>query len=131
MPYHEFLYLVRKLFGLKFIFLSYYGCNHECMLDMFLLFRFNIYLTSSTHSGQFNVTPHCVTWWLSGKESACQGLGDGFNASPGKIPWSRAWQPTAVFLPGECHGQRSLLGYSSGGLKQSDTTERPPLHCAV
>jgi len=25
-----------------------------------------------------------------------------------KIPWRRAWQPTPVFLPGECHGQRSL-----------------------
>ena len=26
--------------------------------------------------------------------------------------WSRAWQPTLVFLPGECHGQRTLVGYS-------------------
>ena len=26
-----------------------------------------------------------------------------------KIPWRRAWQPTPVFLPGESHGQRSLL----------------------
>ena len=30
----------------------------------------------------------------------------------GKIPWRRAWQPTPVFLPGEHHGQRSLVGYS-------------------
>ena len=29
----------------------------------------------------------------------------------GKIPWRRAWQPTPVFLPGESHGQRSLVGY--------------------
>ena len=28
------------------------------------------------------------------------------------IPWRRAWQPTPVFLPGESHGQRSLVGYS-------------------
>ena len=27
------------------------------------------------------------------------------------IPWRRAWQPTAVFMPGEPHGQRSLAGY--------------------
>ena len=27
-----------------------------------------------------------------------------------KIPWSRAWQPTPVFLPRKCHGQRSLAG---------------------
>ena len=24
-------------------------------------------------------------------------------------PWRRAWQPTPVFLPGESHGQRSLV----------------------
>ena len=28
----------------------------------------------------------------------------------GKIPWSGAGQPTAVFLPGESHGQRNLAG---------------------
>ena len=27
----------------------------------------------------------------------------------GKIPWQREWQPTPVFLPGEFHGQRSLV----------------------
>ena len=35
----------------------------------------------------------------------------GFDPWVGKIPWRRAWQPTPVFLPGESHGQRSLLGY--------------------
>ena len=29
-----------------------------------------------------------------------------------KIPWRKAWQPTAVFLPGESHGQTNLVGYS-------------------
>ena len=29
-----------------------------------------------------------------------------------KIPWRRAWQHTPVFLPGEAHGQGSLVGYS-------------------
>ena len=40
-----------------------------------------------------------------------------------KIPWRKAWQPTPVFLPGESHGQRSLVGYSSRGCKKSDTSE--------
>jgi len=40
-----------------------------------------------------------------------------------KIPWRRAWQPTPVLLPGEFHGQRSLVNYSPQGLKESDTTE--------
>ena len=30
-----------------------------------------------------------------------------------KIPWRRAWQPPPVFLPGKCHGERSLAGYGS------------------
>ena len=40
-----------------------------------------------------------------------------------KIPWKRAWQPIPEFLPGESHGQRSLLGYSPWGCKELDTTE--------
>ena len=28
------------------------------------------------------------------------------------IPGRREWQPTSIFLPGEFHGQRSLVGYS-------------------
>ena len=37
--------------------------------------------------------------------------------------WRRKWQPTPVFLPGESHGQRSPVGYSPQGLKESDMTE--------
>ena len=35
----------------------------------------------------------------------------------------RKWQPTPVFLPGESHGQRSLMGYCPWGHKESDRTE--------
>ena len=38
-------------------------------------------------------------------------------------PWRRAWQSTPVFLPGESHGQRSLVGYSPWGRKELDTAE--------
>ena len=38
-------------------------------------------------------------------------------------PWRRKWQPTPVFLPGKSHRQRSLIGYSPWGRKESDTTE--------
>ena len=48
----------------------------------------------------------------------------GFDLRVGKIPWRREWQPTPVFLPGEFHGQRSLMGCSPWGRKESDTTER-------
>ena len=48
----------------------------------------------------------------------------GSNPWVRKIPWGRKWQSTPVFLPGEFHGQRSLMGYSSWGHKESDTAER-------
>ena len=37
--------------------------------------------------------------------------------------WRREWQPTPVFLPGEFHGQRSLVGYSPWGHEESDMTK--------
>ena len=37
----------------------------------------------------------------------------GFDPWVRKIPWRQAWQSTPVFLPGDSHEQRSLVGYSS------------------
>ena len=56
----------------------------------------------------------------SGKESTCQCRRHkrcGFSPWVGKIPWSRKWQPTPIFLPGKLHGQRSLVGYIAWGHK--------------
>ena len=48
----------------------------------------------------------------SDQESTCNaGKRFGFDPWTRKIPWRRAWQPTPVFMPGESHGQRSLVGY--------------------
>ena len=38
-------------------------------------------------------------------------------------PRRRIWLPTPLFLPGESHGQRSLVGYSPRGQEESDRTE--------
>ena len=62
----------------------------------------------------------------SGKESACQckrckRLGS--DPWVRKIPWRRAWQPTPIFLPGESHGQRRLVGYSPWSRKELDMTQ--------
>ena len=46
----------------------------------------------------------------------------------GRFPWRRKWQPTPVFLPGESHGRRNLMGYSPRGRKESDMTERLHFH---
>ena len=56
--------------------------------------------------------------WLSGNESTYQCRRCRFYPWVRKIPWRRKWQPTPVFLPGESHGQRSLVGYSPQGQKK-------------
>ena len=42
--------------------------------------------------------------------------------SPGGGNDSTKWQPTPAFVPGESHGQRSLMGYSPWDTKESDMT---------
>ena len=51
-----------------------------------------------------------------------------FNSWAGKIPWRRKWQPTPVFLPGDSHGQKSLVGYSPRGhrVRPNWATTPPP-----
>ena len=56
--------------------------------------------------------PKGLSWWLSHKESTCQCRRHRFDPWVGKIPWRKKRQPTLVFLPGKCHGKRSLAGYS-------------------
>ena len=62
------------------------------------------------------------------KESACNSGDLGLIPGSGRFPWRGKWQPSAVFLTGESHGQRSLEGYSLRGRKESDMTERLTLH---
>ena len=55
----------------------------------------------------------CFVGGASSEEPTCRRhKRPGFNPWVGKIPWRRAWWPTPVFLPGESHGQRSLVVYS-------------------
>ena len=57
-----------------------------------------------------------------GKEFTCS-VGD-----LGLLPWSgrspKKGIPPPVFLPGEFHGQRSLLSYNPKGWKDSGMTEK-------
>ena len=57
------------------------------------------------------------------KESACSAGDPEFDPWVGKIPWRRKWQPNPVSLLGKSHGQRSLVGCSPWGHKESGTTE--------
>ena len=52
----------------------------------------------------------------------------------GKIPWRKKWQSTPVFLPGKTHGQRSCMGYSPWGCKESvrhDLATKPQPPCSA
>ena len=51
----------------------------------------------------------------------------GYDPWVGKITGRRKWQPTPVFLFGESHGQRSLVGYSPKSHKKLDRTEHTQL----
>ena len=69
------------------------------------------------------------SYWCRGASWVVNGVKNphkrcGYYPWVGKVPWSRKWQPTPVFLPGKFKGQRSLAGYSPWGCKESDTTER-------
>ena len=65
--------------------------------------------------------------WHSGKESACQSGTHwrlGFDSWVREIPWRRKWQPPPVFLPGESHGKKSLVGYCPWGHKELHAAEQ-------
>ena len=51
------------------------------------------------------------------KKPACQCRKHRLDPWVGKIPWRMAWKPTPAFLPGESHGQKSLVGYSLYGMQ--------------
>ena len=85
------------------------------------------HISSNTHICTYEYKICCFTyiglpWWCGSKESTCT-AGDA-GSIPGKIPWSRKWQPTPVLLPQKSRGQRSLVGYSPWGHKESDMTYR-------
>ena len=79
-------------------------------------------MTSETIGNTQTITIICG---LEDNESACNpgdlGLSPWVRRFPGE---GNKWQPTQVFLPGEFHGKRSLVGCSPQGHKKSNSTER-------
>ena len=52
------------------------------------------------------------------KNSICQCGTRGIDPWSRQVPGRRKWQPAPLFLPGESHAQRSLVGYSPRGYKR-------------
>ena len=67
----------------------------------------------------------CFPGGASGKKSTCQcpRQETWVWSWVRKILWRKKWHPTPVFLPGKCHRQRKLEGYSPWGYKELDMTE--------
>ena len=88
----------------------------------FLPFNYRVWVGQWQYTSITNALKHNFTKLMKGfpggassKEPACQCTRykrHRFDPWVQKIPWSRKWKTTPVFLPGESHGQRSLVGYS-------------------
>ena len=61
-----------------------------------------------------------VAQWQGIGNAGNTGFSAGFDPWVRKIPCRRRCQPAPVFLPGESHGQRSLVGSSPWGLAALD-----------
>ena len=104
------------------------GISLEGMMLKLKLQYFANYLADSKRKLRETGYKYYITKLLTGfpgggKESACQRRRQKrhrFNPWVGKIPWSRKWQPTPVFLPRKFHGQKRLVGYNSWGHKELD-----------
>ena len=94
--------------------------NYSTLLILTGIIYFNWNWASQVGSTGKELTCQCKRW------KRC-----GFHPWVGKIPWRKAWQSTVVLLPGKSHGQRSLVGYSPWGLKESDMTEHLTPHLLI
>ena len=72
-------------------------------------------ILTTPHPGEIKINSHSCWWEYKIVQSLWKKLETQKSLSQ--------WQPTPVFLPGEPHGGRSLVGYSQRGCKESDTTE--------
>ena len=87
----------------------------------------NLVFISRVPFWPFNSFPHSCRKGFphgsDGKESACNVGDPSLIPELGRLSWRKECLPTPVFLPGEFHGQRKLMGYNPWGHKELDMTE--------
>ena len=89
--------------------------------------------SDTTERLSMHCTQHCVRY-SKGLEVAqtVDSAGNlGLIPGSGHSPGEENGNPIPVFLPGKSHGQRSLVGYSPWGHKESDTTEQLALSLSL
>ena len=122
--YSLFKSIITRFFSLYFLFPFWSTAPYSSLLFFSLLSSYS----SSLFYFCYGFLKGLSCSWDS-KESTCKAGDPGSIPSSGRSPdlhafLRRAWQPTPVILPGESHGQKSLVGYSPQGRKVLDTTER-------
>ena len=94
-----------------------YMQSTSCEMQGWMKHKLESRLLGDKQISLINLTVHStymeLPLWLSYKASriCLQCERSGFNHWLGMTPWRREWLPTPVFLPGEFHGQRSLVSY--------------------
>ena len=85
-----------------------------------------LYRDASSHnmSGAIHEASQVAQWNPLPMQETQRCMRHRFDPWLRKIPWRREWLPTPGFLPGEFHGQRSLMGYRPWGHKELDITEQ-------
>ena len=73
-------------------------------------------LTCPSHQIMMTVITMGFPSGSDNKESAYNAGDLGSVPGLGRSPGEREWLPMPVFLPGEFHGQRSLVGYTVHGV---------------
>ena len=72
----------------------------------------------------FSTLYYCSTFLVAQMAKNLPAMWETWVQCLGRIdPLRREWLPTLVFLPGEFHGQRSLVGYGPWGHKELDMAE--------
>ena len=115
--------LYRCIYSFSYTFLLWFITMVPCAIQSDLI---DMLLIHSVYNSLHLVTPnsHFIPPPPSWQPRVCFLHGSG-------IFGIRQWHPTPVLLPGKSHGQRSLVGCSPWGRKESDTAERLHFHFSL
>ena len=92
--------------------------------EFVLLYYFSIKMFDLNGQGLHALfTINGLPRWHSDNLPAMQEMQVCSLSQEGPLEYDRIWQPDQVFLPGKCHEQRNLVGYSPWSCKESKMTE--------